>query len=144
MDPLSLTPPPPPTQTLHQRNRYLSATATQKNSINNERQKNVTDILDTLTQLQSDAYPYSKGILIQRSPPRNTYTPHVPIVVPTPPRDILKHANWEGFKQALEHTHTLDLEGQLTHTPWYADIQTNRKTHTQNNSQNSLILHSCT
>ncbi|ROT62497.1 putative RNA-directed DNA polymerase from transposon X-element [Penaeus vannamei] len=53
-----------------------------------------------------------------------------PIMIPTQPRESLKHGNWEGFRQALENTHVTDLEEQPTHTidthleQWYADIQT--------------------
>ena len=56
-----------------------------------------------------------------------------PIMVPTQPRESLKQANWEGFKQALEHTPVIDLEGQPTHMinphldNWFADIQTARQ-----------------
>jgi len=68
-----------------------------------------------------------------------------PIMVPTPPREILKHANWEGFKQALEHTHTPDLEGQPTHTidhhlnQWYADIQTAREANIPKTTFKTLV-----
>lgn len=37
-----------------------------------------------------------------------------PIKVPTPPQEDLKHADLEGFKQALEHAHTPDLAEQPT------------------------------
>ncbi|ROT68973.1 hypothetical protein C7M84_012828 [Penaeus vannamei] len=68
-----------------------------------------------------------------------------PIMVPTPPREILKHANWEGFKQALEHTHTPDLEGQPTHTidhhlnQWYTDIQTAREANIPKTTFKTLV-----
>ncbi|ROT69018.1 putative reverse transcriptase - house mosquito [Penaeus vannamei] len=56
-----------------------------------------------------------------------------PIMTPTQPRESFKHANWEGFKQALENTQVIDLEGQPTHMinnhleQWYTDIQTARE-----------------